>query len=43
MTTASFSAVDATLGYLYHLGALLWALRRQKTEPDFSGQHRDPR
>lgn len=36
MTTPSFSAVDATLGYLYQVrSALLWALRRQKTEPDF--------
>lgn len=39
MTTGSgnpFSAVDATLGYLYQVrSALLWALRRQKTEPDF--------
>jgi hypothetical protein len=31
-----FSAVDATLGYLYQVrSALLWALRRQKSEPDF--------
>ena len=39
MTTGSlgpFSAVDATLGYLYQVrSALLWALRRQKNEPDF--------
>lgn len=39
MTTGSdspFSAVDATLGYLYQVrSALLWALRRQKTEADF--------
>ncbi len=31
-----FSAVDATLGYLYQVrSALLWALRRQKVEPNF--------
>jgi len=31
-----FSAVDATLGYLYQVrSALLWALRRLKVEPDF--------
>lgn len=31
-----FSAVDATLGYLYQVrSALLWALRRLKGEPDF--------
>lgn len=39
MTTANpspFSAVDATLGYLYQVrSALLWALRTQKSEPDF--------
>lgn len=39
MTTGSgspFSAVDATLGYLYQVrSALLWALRKQKSEPDF--------
>ena len=39
MTTGSgspFSAVDAALGYLYQVrSALLWALRRQKSEPDF--------
>src|SRR3972149_4778869 len=39
MTTGSdnpFSAVDATLGYLYQVrSALLWALRRQKSDPDF--------
>lgn len=39
MTTgrgSPFSAVDATLGYLYQVrSALLWALRRQKNEPDF--------
>lgn len=31
-----FSAVDATQGYLYQVrSALLWALQRQKNEPDF--------
>jgi hypothetical protein len=31
-----FSAVDATLGYLYQIrSALLWALRRLKNEPSF--------
>lgn len=31
-----FSAIDATLGYLYQVrSALLWALRRLKDEPDF--------
>ena len=39
MTTGSgspFSAVDATLGYLYQVrSALLWALRKQKTESEF--------
>jgi len=31
-----FSAVDATLGYLYQVrSALLWALRRLKTDPEF--------
>jgi hypothetical protein len=31
-----FSAVDASLGYLYQVrSALLWALRRLKTEPGF--------
>ena len=36
MTGSPFSAVDATLGYLYQVRlALLWALRRLKTEPDF--------
>ena len=31
-----FSAVDATLGYLYQVrSALFWALRRLKVEPDF--------
>jgi hypothetical protein len=39
MTTGSgnpFSAVDATLGYLYQVrSALLWSLRRLKTEPEF--------
>lgn len=31
-----FSAVDATLGYLYQVrSALLWSLRRMKGEPDF--------
>lgn len=34
--TSPFSAVDATLGYLYQVrSALLWALRRLKSEPDF--------
>lgn len=34
--TNPFSAVDATLGYLYQVrSALLWALRRLKGEPDF--------
>ena len=34
---SEFSAVDATLGYLYQVrSALLWALRRLKTEPDFT-------
>lgn len=34
--TSPFSAVDATLGYLYQVrSALLWALRRLKGEPDF--------
>jgi len=32
----AFSAVDATLGYLYQVRcALLWTLRRLKVEPDF--------
>lgn len=32
-----FSAVDATLGYLYQVrSALLWSLIRLKTEPEFS-------
>jgi len=39
MTTGSgnpFSAVDATLGYLYQVrSALLWSLRRLKIDPDF--------
>ena len=39
MTTDSpspFSAVDATLGYPYQVrSALLWALRKQKSEPNF--------
>jgi len=39
MTTGSrspFSAVDATLGYLYQVrSALLWSLRRLKAEPEF--------
>lgn len=31
-----FTAVDSTLGYLYQVrSALLWALRRLKTDPDF--------
>lgn len=31
-----FAAVDSTLGYLYQVrSALLWALRRQKVEPNF--------
>lgn len=31
-----FSAIDATLGYLYQIrSALLWALRRQRTDPAF--------
>ncbi len=31
-----FSAVDATLGYLYQVrSALLWALRRLKSDPEF--------
>lgn len=34
--TSLFSAVDATLGYLYQVrSALLWALRRLKNEPEF--------
>lgn len=34
--TSPFSAVDATLGYLYQVrSALFWALRRLKDEPDF--------
>lgn len=34
--TSPFSAVDATLGYLYQVrSALLWALRRLKSDPDF--------
>jgi hypothetical protein len=34
--TSSFSAVDATLGYLYQVrSALLWALRRLKSDPEF--------
>lgn len=34
--TSRFSAVDATLGYLYQIrSALLWTLRRLKTEQDF--------
>ena len=33
---SQFSAVDATLGYLYQIrSALLWTLRRLRTEPDF--------
>lgn len=32
----AFSAADASLGYLYQVrSALLWALRRLRTEPDF--------
>ncbi len=35
-TDSQFSAADAALGYLYQVrSALLWALRRMKTEPDF--------
>ena len=35
--TSPFSASDATLGYLYQVrSALLWALRRLKTEPYFT-------
>jgi hypothetical protein len=35
-TTSPFSAVDATLGYLYQVrSALLWTLRRLKDEPEF--------
>lgn len=35
-SSSAFSAVDATLGYLYQVrSALLFALRRQKTEPEF--------
>jgi hypothetical protein len=31
-----YSAVDATLGYLYQVrSALLWTLKRLKSEPDF--------
>ena len=31
-----FAAVDATLGYLYQVrSALLWTLKRLKSEPDF--------
>lgn len=34
--SSQFSAVDATLGYLYQVRtALLWALRRLKHEPEF--------
>ena len=34
--TSDFSAVDSTLGYLYQVRlALLWTLRRQKTDPGF--------
>lgn len=33
---SDFSAVDATLGYLYQVrSALLWTLRRLKTDPEF--------
>jgi len=36
MTPSPFSAADSTLGYLYQVRvALLWALRRLKTENDF--------
>lgn len=35
-STSPFSAVDATLGYLYQVRcALLWTLRRLKVDPDF--------
>jgi len=34
--TSSFTAADATIGYLYQVrSALLWALRRLKSEPEF--------
>lgn len=34
--SSKYSAVDATLGYLYQVrSALLWTLRRLKSEPDF--------
>jgi hypothetical protein len=34
--TSPFSAVDATIGYLYQVrSALLWALRRLKNDPGF--------
>lgn len=34
--SSPFSAVDATLGYLYQVrSALLWALRRLKSDPNF--------
>ena len=34
--TNPFSAIDASLGYLYQVrSALLWALRRMKVDPDF--------
>jgi hypothetical protein len=33
---SQFSASEASLGYLYQVrSALLWALRRLKTEPEF--------
>lgn len=36
MTGSKFSAADSALGYLYQVRcALLWSLRRQKSEPDF--------
>ena len=36
MTSNPFSAVDASLGYLYQVrSALLWTLKRLKSEPDF--------
>jgi hypothetical protein len=36
MNGSKFSAADAALGYLYQVRcALLWTLRRQKSEPDF--------
>jgi hypothetical protein len=36
MSSATFTAVDSTLGYLYQVRcALLWTLQRLKAEPDF--------